>query len=717
MDTRQQKRRWRSSPGKRARVGLDFGHSPSPKKRKLDQLEVNPENVLKPEKRPFTIRSFYGKRDKNHFPHSPGRRKAAEKISERALSDNTDDSENDRHAEKTRNHVSKFDFHSSGSAESDTDTGTRSVLRQRNEKSTTAKKVPLQVKKVHVTPKTTQLPRKTLSASTGKLTDRNKQTTPHSSTPLSGGKKFFKTRSPAAADKLFGSVMVKKGFDVKFVSRRSLSKLTVESKKSSSKKKAATKHVQKVKAWEATPFMEEMPVKLDGTQVVSDENNESISYDTDAAEHSENESPEQVADNYEENKVKVDSGHETGNSSDLFSSSLGEYVKSSLNSSKSDNSTKLTVKEKLVSAEIGLMADTNKVVSDNDDDGSLSLISTNVSDGTESVGVSEDLFASGRTTPSEQTTMSSSERNTPVKDNQASPRSASSNSVPPTPDEGKKLFPIFTKKSSPQCSQINKLRQRTSPGGSKRSPGQPANSPLLKYTRSKDKLDQMMLDAGQVKRYGATQCEVCGMVYTQAEPADETTHYNFHTSVLNALKFPGWKKEHLVREFMETGDRVIMVTADDQKYATKKVEDINKIMGKELGFTEPTLTFKPSYKAFLYISEEKRVEGCCVCEPISQGYRVLPDQSQESQHHPGQRPWYCSDSPEKASIGISRIWVFSQARRKGIASKLLDCVRLWALYGIEVPIELLAFSDPTPDGKILATKYTGTSSFLVYKYQ
>lgn len=59
---------------------------------------------------------------------------------------------------------------------------------------------------------------------------------------------------------------------------------------------------------------------------------------------------------------------------------------------------------------------------------------------------------------------------------------------------------------------------------------------------------------------------------------------------------------------------------------------------------------------------------------IVQGYRVLPDAESTSQSH-SKRPWYCSDTPEKAMVGINRIWVYSKARRQGIASKLLDCVR------------------------------------------
>ena len=37
-------------------------------------------------------------------------------------------------------------------------------------------------------------------------------------------------------------------------------------------------------------------------------------------------------------------------------------------------------------------------------------------------------------------------------------------------------------------------------------------------------------------------------------------------------------------------------------------------------------------------------------------------------------------------------------------------------FGTYISKKRVAFSDPTPDGKRLATEYTGTSSFLVYKY-
>lgn len=39
------------------------------------------------------------------------------------------------------------------------------------------------------------------------------------------------------------------------------------------------------------------------------------------------------------------------------------------------------------------------------------------------------------------------------------------------------------------------------------------------------------------------------------------------------------------------------------------------------------------------------------------------------------RAWCCDTTPEQALCGISRIWVFSLARRQGVATRMLDTVR------------------------------------------
>lgn len=242
----------------------------------------------------------------------------------------------------------------------------------------------------------------------------------------------------------------------------------------------------------------------------------------------------------------------------------------------------------------------------------------------------------------------------------------------------------------------------------------PSESSILipRFIKDSEDLRQMTLDAGQ-KKFGAIQCPQCGMVYTQADPLDETTHAKFHHSVLAILRFPGWKKERIIQEYIDLGSRVIMVRPDDKKYALQKVKEINQMMSQELGFPDAALSFSRNYKVFLYISEEKRIEGCCVAESITKGYRVIPNSS--TTVCGGRRPWCCEMEPEPAAIGISKIWVYGPSRRTGIASKMLDCVRYWFEYGIPVERNQLAFSDPTPDGMQMATKYTGSPAFLVYK--
>ena len=72
----------------------------------------------------------------------------------------------------------------------------------------------------------------------------------------------------------------------------------------------------------------------------------------------------------------------------------------------------------------------------------------------------------------------------------------------------------------------------------------------------------------------------------------------------------------------------------------------------------------------------------CLAVSLSllQGYRVIeepgPEGSEgEKMMFERQRAWCCSTNPEPALCGISRIWVFSLMRRKGIASRMIECLR------------------------------------------
>ncbi|XP_020774310.2 N-acetyltransferase ESCO2 isoform X2 [Boleophthalmus pectinirostris] len=240
----------------------------------------------------------------------------------------------------------------------------------------------------------------------------------------------------------------------------------------------------------------------------------------------------------------------------------------------------------------------------------------------------------------------------------------------------------------------------------------------LRKRKDKQDEDQLIIDAGQ-KQFGATSCSSCGMVYSADNPEDNFQHTQFHQRFLDAIRYVGWKKERVVAEFWD--GKIILVMPDDPKYAVKKAEEVRQVADNELGFQQVSLSRPAQAKTYLFINSEKMVVGCLVAEPIRQAFRVLeqPDQEKDMtkddfmERH---RAWCCSTVPEQALCGISRIWVFSLARRQGIATRMLDTVRSTFMYGSHLTKEEIAFSDPTPDGKLFATKYSNTPAFLVYNF-
>ncbi|XP_023663218.2 uncharacterized protein esco1 isoform X2 [Paramormyrops kingsleyae] len=229
---------------------------------------------------------------------------------------------------------------------------------------------------------------------------------------------------------------------------------------------------------------------------------------------------------------------------------------------------------------------------------------------------------------------------------------------------------------------------------------------------------QAIIDAGQ-KHFGAVTCSVCGMLYSASNPEDESQHLLFHNQFISAVRYVGWKKERILGEYPD--GKIILVLPDDPKYALRKVEEIREMVDNDLGFQQVETKSPSQTKTFLFISNDKKVVGCLIAEHIQEGFRVIEEATPECSEgekvmFERQRAWCCSTTPEPALCGISRIWVFSMMRRKGIASRMIECLRNNFIYGSHLSKEEIAFSDPTPDGKLFATHYCGTSQFLVYNF-
>ncbi|KFQ99277.1 N-acetyltransferase ESCO2, partial [Nipponia nippon] len=281
------------------------------------------------------------------------------------------------------------------------------------------------------------------------------------------------------------------------------------------------------------------------------------------------------------------------------------------------------------------------------------------------------------------------------------------------------VYPIFSAPPASKKRTQATLDELTSPFGS--SPPAKTSHASQKSKKAKElckrSRDQMIIDAGQ-KHFGAIVCKSCGMIYTAASPEDEAQHIQHHERFLEGLRYVGWKKERVVAEFWD--GKIVLILPNDPKYAVKKAEDVREIVDNELGFKQVSLSCPAKTKIYLFVSNEKMVVGCLVAESIKQAFRVLsepgpaPSPDQDGlQHH---RAWRCSTEPEPAVCGVSRIWVFGLRRRKGIARRMVDVVRSTFMYGAHLGTDEIAFSDPTPDGKLFATRYCQTPNFLVYNF-
>ncbi|XP_063218363.1 N-acetyltransferase eco isoform X2 [Bacillus rossius redtenbacheri] len=256
-------------------------------------------------------------------------------------------------------------------------------------------------------------------------------------------------------------------------------------------------------------------------------------------------------------------------------------------------------------------------------------------------------------------------------------------------DSAKKFFPVFYK--SPERVK-NVLLDATN-----KKTTQPGRRAPWRYGGGDG---QYQIDAGQ-KRLGATQCSECGLVYSQGDMEDELAHLNYHNSK-QALRFLGWKHERLVAT--HGAGRILAVHPGDPKSWWKKVTEVLEVVDRDLGYADggSGLDIQGS-KVFLYV-EGRSVVGCLVAQPVSEAHRLQVAAGLDT----------CSRETHPVRCGVSRLWVVASRRRRGVASRLVDCMRANFMYDYILGVEDFAFSVPTVSGKEFGMKYTNKQNFLVY---
>lgn len=101
--------------------------------------------------------------------------------------------------------------------------------------------------------------------------------------------------------------------------------------------------------------------------------------------------------------------------------------------------------------------------------------------------------------------------------------------------------------------------------------------------------------------------------------------------------------------------------------------------------------------------DKRTIAGCLVAVPRNEASRMLAG-----------RPGRSASQLEPVKCGVDCIWVSKDFRRQGIATALMDCLRLSFQYGSVLAKADVAFSSPSEDGTAFATRYFDTECFFVY---
>lgn len=270
----------------------------------------------------------------------------------------------------------------------------------------------------------------------------------------------------------------------------------------------------------------------------------------------------------------------------------------------------------------------------------------------------------------------------------------------------------------------------------------------------KPRLTQMQIDlGGEIRKM----CPTCKMEYIPSNNEDSALHKEFHSMNVEGVdlgkgfsKYPGLNKIRCIKGLSREGETMAIVDRRSSGGAKKKVRKVLEVVNTELSAAdvddeqlwggiesstpvpEPRISKKGKankggsdkrgdrFKAFLYFDGDNCV-GLCLAEKIGAACRVVDPQAErhdEQKVNPVSESSSisCSTTADVALLGISRLWTSKSHRGRGIAIDLLDCARGNFFYGMEVPKNLVAFSQPTESGGRLARRwFDAATGWHVYR--
>ena len=262
--------------------------------------------------------------------------------------------------------------------------------------------------------------------------------------------------------------------------------------------------------------------------------------------------------------------------------------------------------------------------------------------------------------------------------------------------------------------------------------------PVSKKARQ---LTQMQIDlGGEIRKT----CRGCGMDFIPSNAEDAALHKQYHA--MNRWGVDMGKiflREVPILKTLEEGETIVMIDGKSSPSLKRKAMRALEVVNQELGATEidenvlwggittpvkrrgrpPKIREgqvlskdekEDRFRLFLRLSSDKCI-GLCLAERIRSASKVMGSETGAKpggQIAPETKSSSISteDGSDTALLGISRIWTSKSHRRTGIASQLLDCARSNFFYGIEVPKDMVAFSQPTESGGELARGWYGQAA-------
>ncbi|KAL2814402.1 ESCO1/2 acetyl-transferase-domain-containing protein [Aspergillus cavernicola] len=243
-------------------------------------------------------------------------------------------------------------------------------------------------------------------------------------------------------------------------------------------------------------------------------------------------------------------------------------------------------------------------------------------------------------------------------------------------------------------------------------------------------LKQMQLDLGHEVR---KTCATCGMEYVPSNTEDASLHKKFHdmnsTGVDLGKAFTRANASRWVYQATRFDEGyVVIIDRKSSPTSKNQAKKVLEVISKELSSpviedevlwsqTEDPKHLRAAekvdrYKVFMHMTQSRCV-GACLTERIWESHLVDKTSTQKDG---ADAAVTVGDETHPAIVGISRIWTSGSSRRKGIAMDLLDCVVSNFIYGMEIPKDQVAFSQPTNSGKSLAQAFFGRDNeWHVYK--